>query len=106
MDIQCDSEFVIAQEHMDAAIKFGVEQIDATDVRKYIVAFMRNLLLQRAKVDQNVLENYLSRAVVKQWQEMLSTLEEKKPKVDQYPERKSHLHDVLFDKDVQTSNPG
>ena len=81
MDIQCDSDFIIAQEHMNAAIKFGVEQIDATDVKKYIVAFMRKLLLQRAKIDQNVLENYLCPAVAKQWQGMLSTLEDKNRKL-------------------------
>ena len=66
---------------MDAAIKFGVEKIDGTDVLKYIVAFMRKLLLQRVKVDKNVLENYLSPAVAKQCQEMLSTLEDKNRKL-------------------------
>ena len=81
MDIQCDSDFIIAQENMNAAIRFGVEQIDGTDVKKNILAFMRKLLLQRAKVDQNVLENYLSPAVAKQWQEILSTLEDKNRKL-------------------------
>ena len=47
--MQYDSDTVIPPKQMDAAIKFGVEQIDATDVQKYIVAFMRKLLLQRDK---------------------------------------------------------
>ena len=81
MDIKCDSEFIVPQEHLDTAIKFGVEPTDGTDVKKYIVAFMRKLLLQRVKVDQNVLENYLSPPVVKQWQEMLSSLEERNRKL-------------------------
>ena len=81
MDIKCDSDYIIPQKHLDAAIKFGVEEIDGTDVLKYIVAFMRKLLLQRVKVDKNVLENYLSPVVAKQCQEMLSTLEDKNRKL-------------------------
>ena len=81
MDIQTDPDLIIPREHMDAAIKFGVEQIGTTDVKKYIVAIMRKLLLQRAKVDQNILENYLSPEVLKQWEEVLSTLEDKNRKL-------------------------
>ena len=81
MDIQCDSEFIVPQEHVDAAIKFGVELTDGTDVKSYIMGFMRKLLLQTVKVDQNVLESYLSPAVVKQWQELLSSLEERNRKL-------------------------
>ena len=77
MDIQCDSDCIVPQEHLDAAIKFGVKPTDGTDVKNYIMAFMRKLLLQRLKLDQNVLENYLSPAIVKKWQEMLSSLEER-----------------------------
>ena len=32
MDIKCDSDYIIPQKHLDAAIKFGVEEIDGTDV--------------------------------------------------------------------------
>ena len=81
MGIKCDSDCIVPEEHMEAAIKFGVEEIEGTDVLKYIVAFMRKLLLQRVKVKENVLENYLSPAVAKQWQEILSTLEDKNRKL-------------------------
>ena len=85
MDIQSDSDFILPQEHVDAAIKFGVEQIDSTDVRNYTLwHFLRKLLLQRVKVDQNLLENYLSPAVVKQWQEVLSMFGGEKSEVDQH----------------------
>ena len=30
MDIKCDSDYIIPQKHLDAAIKFGVEEIDDT----------------------------------------------------------------------------
>ena len=81
LDIQSDSDFIIPQQHKDAAIKFGVEQIDATDVHKYIVAFMRKLLLHREKLDTEVLNNYLRPAIAKQWQEVLSSLEERNRKL-------------------------
>ena len=71
--MQYDSDTVIPPKQTDAAIKFGVEQIDATDVQKYIVAFMRKLLLQREKINKDMLNNYL--IIIKQWQEVLSSPE-------------------------------
>ena len=79
--MQPDSDFLIPHEQVDAAIKFGVEQIDAADVKQYIVAFMRKLLLQREKIDKDVLTNYLIPVITKQWQEMLSSLEERNRKL-------------------------
>ena len=81
IEVQSDPNAVISQEHRDAAIKFGIEKTDASDINKYAVAFIKKLLLQRAKVDQNLLGNYLSPEVVKQWQEMLSSLERKNRKL-------------------------
>ena len=74
IDIQSDS--VISQQHLDAAIKFGVEKIDAVDVNKYVVAFLRKLLLQRGKLDESTLENNLNREIENKWQEVLSGMEE------------------------------
>ena len=81
MDIQFDSDFLIPQKHLDAAIKFGVEPIDAADVKKYIVAFMRKLLLHREKIDKDVLNNYLSPAITKQLSELFFILEERSRKL-------------------------
>ena len=52
INTQPDSDSIIPPEHVDEAIKFGIKEIDATDVNKYIVAFMRKLLLQREKLDK------------------------------------------------------
>ena len=79
IDIQSDS--TIPDENIDVAIKFGVDQIDATDTKKYLVAFMRKLLLQREKLNNNILENYLKLEIVKRWKEVLSTLENKNRKL-------------------------
>ena len=81
IDIQSDSDFIVPQEHMDTAIKFGVKEIDATDVKKYIVAFMRKLLLQREKLDKGVLKNYLNPVITKKLVEVFSGLEDKNRKL-------------------------
>ena len=81
VDTQFDSEFIVTQKHLDAAIKFGVEPTDAADVKKYIVAFMRKLLLQREKLDKEVLKNYLSPAITKQLSELFFILEDKNRKL-------------------------
>ena len=81
MDIQSDSDFIVPQEHRNAAIKFGVEETDTADVHKYIVAFMRKLFLQREKLDKDVLKNYLNPAITKKLSEVFSGLEDKNRKL-------------------------
>ena len=105
INIQFDSDAVIPPENLDAAIKFGIEKMDATDINAYIVAFLRKLLLQREKLEKRILENsysYDSETVAG------SALQSggEKPEVDQHPERKSRFHAVLSDKRVATSTPG
>ena len=63
------------------SIKFGNEKIDASDTNKYLVAFIKKLLLQRVKIDENLLGDYLSPIIVKQWQEVLFSLEERNRKL-------------------------
>ena len=79
--MESKSDTVIPEEHLKEAIKSGVEKMEATDIYKYLVAFLRKLLLQRAKLEKSLLENYLSPTIVKQWQEVLSTLEDKDRKL-------------------------
>ena len=81
IDIQFDSDTIIPPENLDAAIKFGIEKMDATDINAYIVAFLRKLLLQREKLDKRMLESYLIPNIAKQWQEVLSSLEERNRKL-------------------------
>ena len=81
MDIQSDSDFIVPQEHRNAAIKFGVEETDAADVHKYVVAFMRKLFLQREKLDKDVLKNYLNPAITKKLSEVFSGLGDKNRKL-------------------------
>ena len=74
MEIETDS--VISEEQKISAIKFGVEASDLLDVKKYMISFMKRLLLQREKVDKNLLEAHLNPVIIKLWQELLFTLEE------------------------------
>ena len=81
VDIQLESKFIVPQKHLEAAIKFGVEPTDDADVKKYIVAFMRKLFLQREKLDKEVLKNYLSPAITKQLSELFFILEDRNRKL-------------------------
>ena len=75
METRTDS--VISEEHIKTATKFGVASCDLVNTKKYIIAFMKRLLLQREKIDKNLLEAYLSSSITKLWQEVLSSLEDK-----------------------------
>ena len=81
IEMEYDPNLVIPQEYLDEAMKFGMEQIDGIHTNKYIVAFLRKLLLQREKADEGLLENYINPAILKQWQELLSILEDRKRKL-------------------------
>ena len=72
---------IIPKEHLDTAIKLGIQKIDVLDVTKYVVAFLRNFLLQREKIDNKLLTNYLNRETIKQWQDLLFSLEERNRKL-------------------------
>lgn len=81
MEVQFSSDFVISQQHMDAAMKFGDEVGNTSEINKYIVAFVRKLLLQREKLDKNILKNYLDSEVSNFWVKVLSSLEDKNRKL-------------------------
>ena len=74
MEIQTDS--VISEQNVKTAIQFGVEPSNPVDTKKYIIAFLKKLLLQSEKIDKNLLEGHLKPAITKLWQEVLSSLEE------------------------------
>ena len=76
--MELDSDSVVAQEHIDTAIKFGVDLSNLTaqvEAKKYVLAFIHKLLLQREKLDHGLLTDYLKSDILPQWEEVLSTLE-------------------------------
>ena len=81
MDIETDSTSTVSEEHIEAAIKFGVKTADVTDTKKYIIAFLKRLLLHREKLEKNLLDAHLNSMILKLWQEVRSSLEETNRKV-------------------------
>ena len=60
------------------AIKFGVDLSCLTEpleAKRYLLAFIHKLLLQREKIDRGQMKDYLESSVVTLWQDVLSTLE-------------------------------
>ena len=76
MEIETDS--ITSEEHIKKATHFGIELSDLPqmDAKKYIIAFVKRLLLQREKIDKNLLEVQLDSTIAKLWQEVLATLED------------------------------
>ena len=80
--IEIETETEVPRYLRDAANKLRLElNSDVVDVKKYIVAFFKNLLLQREKLDKGLLMEQVSPEVTKMWQEVLFCLEEKNRRV-------------------------
>ena len=74
MEIETDS--VISEDHKKSASKFGIQLSDLSDPKKYIIAFLKRLLLYREKIDRNLFQPYLNPKIEELWQEVLSNLED------------------------------
>ena len=76
--MELDSDSVVGQENINTAVKFGIDLSNLSapvETKKYVVAFIHKLLLQREKIDLGQLTDYLQSSIVTAWQEVLSTLE-------------------------------
>ena len=76
--MELDSDSVLDQEHIGSAIKFGVQlgsRDTQIDPKKYLLAFIQKLLLQREKLDLQLLTDYIHARTVSLWKEFLLTLE-------------------------------
>ena len=76
--MELNSDSVLAQEHIDTAVKFGVDLSNlnvSVDAEKYVLVFIHKLLLQREKIDRGQLTGYLQSGIATLWQEVLSALE-------------------------------
>ena len=72
------SNSVVAQEHIDAAVMFDVDSgnlSDPVEAKKYLLAFIQKLLLQREKLNLELLTDYIHSRTLSLWKEVLSTLE-------------------------------
>ena len=78
LEVELNSDSVIAEEDIGKAMRFGVDQSNVgnpIDTKKFVLAFIQKLLLQREKIDLGLLTDYLESEVITIWQNILSTLE-------------------------------
>ena len=76
--MELNSNCVVAQEHIDIAVKFGIDLgnlNEPIESQKYVLAFIQKLLLQREKLNRNQLTDYLQSNIATLWKDVLSTLE-------------------------------
>ena len=72
----------VNQDEMNQAVQFGVDLHNSTNrVQEYVVAFFHKLLMQREKIDQGLLTDFLKAEISKAWQEVLSRLEDRNRRV-------------------------
>ena len=81
LEVDIETESVVPEEHIQSAIKFGIESSDLTDVKTYSIAFLKRLLFLREKSDKGLLQTYLNQVITQLWQEVLSSLEERNRKL-------------------------
>ena len=66
----------------EAAVTISVELCsDPIDVNAYLIAFLNKLLLQRDKIDMNLLKEHLKSEITTKWKDLLSSLEDRNRKV-------------------------
>ena len=59
--MELDAEPIVSQEYIDQAIRLGIDFGDKpVDAHVYTVAFFQKLLLLRDKIDQGLLNEYIS----------------------------------------------
>ena len=74
----------VSPEGVAEAVRFSVQiqrNHKGIDVKTYVVAFFKKLLLQREKLDRSLLTEEIQPNIAQLWQEVLSILEERKRKV-------------------------
>ena len=78
LEVEFDSNSFVAQEHIDTEIKFGIDLgslATPVEAKKYVLAFIQRLFLQREKLFLGQLTGYLESGILTLWQEVLSILE-------------------------------
>ena len=82
LQIKLVTESEVSEEVINRARKFGVEfHNDCTDPKNYLTAFLKKLLLQREKLKEKVLDEYLGEGTPQWWDELLTLLEEENRKL-------------------------
>ena len=78
LEVEVEGSSGVPEESVAAAAQFGMnigDKSDKINAQKYIIAFFQKLLLQREKLNQNLLVQHLKPEIIKLWQQVLSRLE-------------------------------
>ena len=82
LKVQLDIETMVPREAINTARKFGVELGEQeNDPQSYAIALLKQLLIQREKLDHGVLDKYLNPETSRWWKKFLSSLEERNRKL-------------------------
>ena len=82
MEVQLDTDIEVPQEAIDTARKFGVELGDQPiEPESYVIAFLKQFLIQREKLEHGLLNQYLNQGTPWLWEKLLSSLEERNRKL-------------------------
>ena len=69
LDMEIEIHSVSSEDQMKASIQFGIVSSKFKNIQKYIIVFLKRLLLYKDKVNKNP-------TIIKLWQEVHSSLEE------------------------------
>ena len=80
--MQLDTDTEVPPEAISTARNFGVELGDLpNEPKSYVIAFLKQLLIQREKLEHRVLDKYLKPDTPRWWKKLLSSLEEQNRKL-------------------------
>ena len=79
--MEIETHSVTFEHQLKASIPFGIESSELKNTQNYIVVFLKKLLLYKEKIGKNTLEVHLNPAIIKSWQEVLCSLEDKNRKL-------------------------
>ena len=79
--MEIETHSVTSEDQLKASIPFGIESSALKNTQNYIVAFLKKLLLCKEKIGKNALEVHLNPVIIKSWQDVLSSLEDKNRKL-------------------------
>ena len=78
MEVELDSDPVVALQNINTGVRFDVDvsnQTSPIETKTYVLAFIHKLLLQREKLRLGILKDYLGSGITILWHKVLETLE-------------------------------
>ena len=82
LEMELDADPTVSQEHIDQAIRLGIDFGDKpVDAHIYTVAFFQKLLHLRDKLHLGLLNEYVPTKIAEMWKQFLQSIEEESRKL-------------------------